>query len=245
MNLILIAHDVIRNFDLDYLFFDLIFLACFITALVIQKKKIPLLVGLICGFLFLIIDGVIWWNTGVREINPPELKFFVDFMMDFSYGVVAFSWVMIMFERNSIKEIILWTIFLYGGWFLVAFLSQIIPFIDLEIITIRHMRSLRIVEILTVIFGYLLLIILKYNYKTILFIFWVGTMLSFMMESYLLFTRIRPSGYELLLYDSLILTNQGVPYLFVIFDKIFPKIKKLFSRHTNTKEKPLEIIEFE
>ena len=107
------------------------------------------------------------------------------------------------------------------------------------------MRNLRIVEISTVIFGYLLLILLKYNYKTILFIFWVGTMLSFMMESYLLFTRIRPSGYDLLLYDSLILTNQGVPYLFVIFDKIIPKIKDLILKHRNFKEKPLEVIEFE
>lgn len=233
-----INHDVIRIFDLDYLIFDFIFLLIFLTILIINKKKIPIYVGFVCGILFLIIDGIIWWNTGIREINPSNTKIYVDFMMDFSYGLLAFSWVMIMFERNSIKEILLWTLFLYGGWLLIASLSQILPLIDLEIITIRHMQSLRVVEIATVVCGYLLLIFLRYNYKTILFIFWVGFMLSFMMESYLLFTQIRPSGFELLLYDSFILTNQGIPYLFVIFDKILPKLRDFLRK---SKEEIIEV----
>ncbi|MHA2087664.1 MAG: hypothetical protein ACW972_05280, partial [Promethearchaeota archaeon] len=209
--------------------------------LIKQKKKIPLIMGFLCGIMFLIIDGVIWWNTGIREIFPPNLKVTVDFMMDFSYGLLAFSWVMIMFEQNGKKEIIFWTMLLYGGWFLIAGLSQILPLNDTEIITVRHMQQLRIVEISTVIIGYLLLIVLRYPYKTILYIFWVGTMLSFMMESYLLFTQIRPSGFELLLYDSLILTNQGIPYLFVIVDKILPKLKELIANRKGEKEK-LELI---
>jgi len=233
-----INHDVIRIFDFDYLIFDFIFLLIFLTVLIINKKKIPIYVGFVCGILFLIIDGIIWWNTGIREIDPSNTKIYVDFMMDFSYGLLAFSWVMIMFERNSIKEILLWTLFLYGGWLLIASLSQILPLIDLEIITIRHMQSLRVVEIATVVCGYLLLIFLRYNYKTILFIFWVGFMLSFMMESYLLFTQIRPSGFELLLYDSFILTNQGIPYLFVIFDKILPKLRDFLRK---SKEEIIEV----
>lgn len=233
-----INHDVIRIFDFDYLIFDFIFLLIFLTVLIINKKKIPIYVGFVCGILFLIIDGIIWWNAGIREIDPSNTKIYVDFMMDFSYGLLAFSWVMIMFERNSIKEILLWTLFLYGGWLLIASLSQILPLIDLEIITIRHMQSLRVVEIATVVCGYLLLIFLRYNYKTILFIFWVGFMLSFMMESYLLFTQIRPSGFELLLYDSFILTNQGIPYLFVIFDKILPKLRDFLRK---SKEEIIEV----
>lgn len=181
--LLQITYDIIRVFDFEYLIFDLIFFLIFLTALIIKKKKIPIHVGLICGIIFLIIDGMFWWNMGVREISPRKYKFYVDFMMDFSYGFVAFSWVMIMFERNGFKQTILWTVFLYGGWLLATTLSQILPLMDLEIITIRHMRNLRIIEIVTVLCGYTLLIFLKYNYKTILFIFWTGFMLSFMMES--------------------------------------------------------------
>ncbi|MFW9987733.1 MAG: hypothetical protein ACFFC3_03680 [Candidatus Odinarchaeota archaeon] len=235
-----ITYDIIRNFDLDYLIFDLIFFLIFLTVLIIKKKRIPIYVGLICGILFLIIDGIIWWNIGVREINPPEYKFVVDFMMDFSYGFIAFSWVMIMFERNNLREIVLWTVFVYCGWLITASLSQILPFLDLEITTNRHMRSLRIVEIVTVIIGFLLLIFLKYDYKTILFIFCIGFMLSFMMESYLLITRMRPSGFELLLYDSLILTNQGIPYLYVFFDKILPKIKDTILKNWISKDEKID-----
>jgi hypothetical protein len=235
------AHDVIRIFDLDYLIFDLILCFVFILVLIVEKKKIPIIVGLLCGLLFLIIDGIIWWNTGVREISPQNMKLAVDFMMDFSYGLLAFSWVMIMFERNNLKEITLWTIFLYGGWLIIASLSQVLPLNDTEIITIRHMKHLRIVEISTVVIGYSLLVILRYDYKTIFFIFWVGTMLSFMMESYLLFTGIRPSGFDLLLYDSLILTNQGIPYIYIIFDKIIPKIKEKILNKETFREESVEI----
>ena len=240
--MLFLNQDVIRIFDFDYLIFDFIFLLIFLSILIKQKKKIPIYVGILCGILFLIIDGIFWWYTGIREIEPSNVKIYVDFMMDFSYGLLAFSWVMIMFERNNIKEIVLWTLFLYGGWLLIASLSQILPLIDLEIITIRHMQSLRVAEITTVVCGYLLLVILRYNYKTILFIFWVGFMLSFMMESYLLITNIRPSGFELLLYDSLILTNQGIPYLFVIFDKIIPKIRELFLNRKILKKVTTEVV---
>ncbi|MFX0027957.1 MAG: hypothetical protein ACFE8B_02010 [Candidatus Hermodarchaeota archaeon] len=239
-----ITEDVIRVFDLDYLIFDLILFLLYIFVLVKQRKILPFFVGVLCGGLFLIIDGIIWWNTGVREIIPANMKIAVDFMMDFTYGLLAFSWVMIMFEKKNKKEIILWTMLLYGGWFMIASLSQILPLNDVEIITIRHMRHLRIVEISTVVCGYLLLVFLKYNYKTIIYIFWVGTMLSFMMESYLLFTGIRPSGFDLLLYDSLILTNQGIPYLFVIFDKILPKLREYVMNRRNKKDKTIEISYF-
>ena len=66
-------------------------------------------------------------------------------------------------------------------------------------------------------------------------------MLSFMMESYLLITQIRPSGFELLLYDSIILTNQGIPYLFIIFDKIIPKVRDLISNRRKLKEDIIEV----
>jgi hypothetical protein len=238
-----VTEDVIRNFDLDYLVFDLVLCIIFVVFLFQQKKILPFIVGLLCGLLFLIIDGIIWWNTGVREIYPTDMKIAVDFMMDFSYGLLAFSWVMIMFEKKNVKEIVLWTTLLYGGWLLIASLSQLIPLNDTNILTIRHMKHLRFVEISTVIIGYLMLIFLKYNYKTIIFIFWVGTMLSFMMESYLFITQIRPwNGLDLLIYDSLILTNQGIPYLYVIFDKILPKLSDLRRNRKKRKEEVVEII---
>ena len=44
------------------------------------------------------------------------------------------------------------------------------------------------------------------------------------MASALLLTGIGPSGWETLLYETLILTNQGVAYLYVMWDKILPAL---------------------
>jgi hypothetical protein len=66
------------------------------------------------------------------------------------------------------------------------------------------------------------LIALGYDGKTLLYVFWVGCTLAFMMEFALLVSGIRSTNFALLVYETLILTNQGVPYLYVIRDRIVP-----------------------
>jgi len=44
--------------------------------------------------------------------------------------------------------------------------------------------------------------------------------------SALLLADIQPSGLQVLAYETLILTNQGVPYLYVIWNKILPALSK-------------------
>jgi hypothetical protein len=43
-----------------------------------------------------------------------------------------------------------------------------------------------------------------------------------MMEFSLLVTGVRPPKVDVLVYETLILTNQGIPYLYVIREKILP-----------------------
>jgi hypothetical protein len=45
-----------------------------------------------------------------------------------------------------------------------------------------------------------------------------------MMEFPLAVTGIRPSGVKPFVYETLILFNQGVPYLFIVYDKILPRM---------------------
>jgi len=44
--------------------------------------------------------------------------------------------------------------------------------------------------------------------------------------SALLLADIQPSGLQVLAYETLILTNQGVPYLYVIWEKIVPALSR-------------------
>jgi len=84
------------------------------------------------------------------------------------------------------------------------------------------------VQILVVIVGYIALLVLKYDLRTILYVFWIGCMLAFMMEFSLLVSRIRPMDPRLLAYETLILTNQGIPYVYIIWSKILPRLRERF-----------------
>lgn len=223
-----IDHNITRRFELDYLIFDALFLAVYILALIRTRRYGPLKAGL--GFVvpIYLIDAVIWTALGVREyrISAPWMKHAVDFMMDISYSVVAFSWVWIAFEKRSLQDVGLWTVGLFAGWLLVPALSRVFHVSDEPIVTVRHMESQVWLQILVVIAGYVLLVALGYDWRTGLYLFLVGCTLTFMMEFSLMATGIRPASVELLVYETLILTNQGVPYVYVIWDKILPAFKR-------------------
>ena len=222
-----IDQSIARRFQFDYIVFDAVFLALFVAVLVWRKRHAPLAAGVVCGLLIYFIDGVIWHAAGVREygIAAPWMKHPVDFMMDFSYGVVAFGWMWIAFERRSWADLAFWTALVLGGWLAVPVVSSCVPLNDEPIMTVRHMQSQVVFQIGAVAAGYALLAVLRYDVRTIIYLFGVGCMLGFMMELPLLITGIRPASLDLLVYETLILFNQGVPYLFVVHDKILPRLK--------------------
>lgn len=116
-----------------------------------------------------------------------------------------------MFEKKSIPSKLFWTLLIFGGWILVAFLSQFIGLNDSTIITNRHMFDLRWLRIIIVLVGYGLLFVLKYNWKRISYLFFIG----FMMEFILFISGIRPGNFLILLENSLIEFNMG--FRFSIF----------------------------
>ncbi|MBN2291494.1 MAG: hypothetical protein JXM70_03655 [Pirellulales bacterium] len=223
-----IDQSIARNFQFDYIICDFVFLVIFISLMIWQKRYGPLAAGAVCGVIIYIIDGVVWYTLGVREygISDAWMKHPVDFMMDFSYGVVAFGWMWVAFERKSVKDVVFWTALVLGGWFLVPFASSMLHLHDEPIMTVRHMQSQVGMQIGMVVAGYALLAILRYDFKMIAYLFWVGSMLGFMMEIPLNVFNIRPTGIDVLVYETLFLFNMGVPYLFIVFDKIIPVVRR-------------------
>jgi hypothetical protein len=222
-----IDHSITRRFELDYLVLDALFLVIYVLVLVRQQRFAALRAGVICGLFFYLIDGVIWYRTGVREyaLPAPWAKHLVDFMMDISYGIVGFGWVWIAFERRNSRDVASWTAILFAGWIAIPVLSRLIPLMDEQIMTVRHMQSQVWIQIVVVLAGYAVLIALGYSWRTIGYVLWVGCMLSFMMESALLVSGVRPPSIKVLIYETVILTNQGIPYLCVIRDKILPALR--------------------
>jgi len=217
--------DVIRNFGIDYIFFDLIFLAIFLFLLIKYRKTIPLMVFFVGSLIInLLIDWGIWLHTGIREVALPFnftgsiFLFFLWFSI--SYGV-EYAYVFIMFEKKSNK--LAWTLFVFLGWLLVAFLSQFFSINDAPIMTLRHMTNLKFLMVAIVILGYGLLFLLKYKPKKIAYLFFVGFIIHFMMEFTLLVSGIRPSSIFILIENSLIEFNMGIPFFYIFYDKYLRK----------------------
>ncbi len=219
------VYDVIRSFGVDYIFFDLIFLTVFLFLLFKFKKKIPILAFFIGGLCInFLIDWGIWLHTGIREASLPfaffgsTVLFFLWFSL--SYGV-EYAFVFLMFEKKSKK--FRWFALILGGWLLVAFLSQLIPLNDSSINIVRHMSDFRFWRIAIVFIGYGLLFVLKYDWKKILYLFFIGFLVHFMMEFSLLINGIRPGSFLILLENSLIEFNMGVPFFYLLYDKFLKK----------------------
>ncbi|WP_457558974.1 hypothetical protein [Candidatus Harpocratesius sp.] len=169
------------------------------------------------------------WN------NLTILKFSADFMMTISYSLFAFTWLWIMFESwfsKNIKEIVLYSTLLFGSWLITPFFSQLFHINDIPVVSLRHMDTQFTTQIIVVIVGYFLMIILygtklfhSFDPKVIFYVFALGCFQAFAMEFPLWLSKIRPSGLNLLLYEIIILTNQGAPYLFIIWNKILPLVK--------------------
>jgi len=175
-------NEASREFDYDYIYFDALFLAIWLSVLIKNKKWNPIKYGLFTAVIVYIIDAVIWWNASAGSNYPPDttireywiggiklphplgeyfwVKFGADFMMCVSYSIFAFGWLWIMFEnyvKRNYKEILLYTSLFLGSWMLIPLLSQVISIDDTTVFTIRYMDSQMILWILNVMIGYGLL----------------------------------------------------------------------------------------
>jgi hypothetical protein len=224
---------VIRVFGIDYIYLDLVFLAVFTVLLAVNKKKIPLLAFILGGVVIFIIDWLFWMQVfKIRTLSlPPEFLSFLPqywaetlfmFWFSMSYGLM-FAWMFLMFDKKNNR--FAWTALLFGGWLSIAFLSQFLQINDNLIETVRLMKSSRIKQIIIVALGYGALFLLKYRLKKILYLFLVGCGIHFMMEFSLWISGIRPSSLDLLLVNTLVESNMGVPVLYIFWDKVLSKPK--------------------
>ncbi len=234
-----------RIFQYDYIYIDTIFLLIWILILLRNKKYSAFIFSAIIAPIIYFIDTNIWWNklivagTYIREywIGSIQLphplgqyfwpKFGADFMMTISYALFTFSWLWIMFENLRVKnknEIIKYTSLFFGFWLLTPLLSIILPIDNTIVETVRHTGSQ--IWLFNLILGYgILLIIYRKELKTVFKLFLIGMMGAIVMELPLYLFGIRPTGIGFILFESVFLLNQGVPYLFLVWDKLLPKLK--------------------
>jgi hypothetical protein len=247
--------DAQRFFQYDYIYIDALFLIIWIFFLIKNKKEKALIFSIIIAPIIYSIDAMIWWNTSagpgfsvgtfIREywiggVQMPHplgeffwIKFGADFMMTISYAIFAFSWIWIMFESIRKKvidnsSIIKYTSVYFIMWILVPLLSYLVPINDIPVVSVRHMSSQITSMVMSVVVGYLLLIMVyRKELFTVFRVFLVGVSASLIMEIPLHIFGIRPTGILFVLFEALLLLNIGTPYLFLLWDKLlYPHYKK-------------------
>ena len=158
---------VTRTLNVDFIYFDIIFLSVWIYFLIKKRYWVPLLWGIFGWVIYLGVDYYLWYivmESRQYSGNLPPWLFFLWFC--FSPGFVQFSYVFVMFEKRNKNELIFWTILFYGGWLFVGLCSQWISINDDIILVSRNMNAGNqrfIFSILTVLNLLLAYILIKMN----------------------------------------------------------------------------------
>jgi len=226
-----VSSYVARTFDMDFMYLDIAFCAVWMLVLFRQKQTIALWFGLFGALVVFLADDVLWLRIQhTRFLDVPFNRDLFLVYFSFTYGMIEFSYVTVMFGAKSMKTRVLWTLFLYGGWMATALISQNLNMDDRTIDIGRDMSNARIVQVAMVAGGYLLLLLLKYiwrpmkslSFPRILYLFVIGVIVHFGMELTLLASGIRPAEnyVDVLLFNSLLEFNMGIPILYILWTAV-------------------------
>jgi hypothetical protein len=231
-----VSSYVARTFDMDFVYLDIAFCAVWMLVLFRQKHTIALGFGLFGAVVVFLADDVLWLR--IQHTRFLEVPFNRDLFLlyfSFTYGMIEFSYVTVMFGAKSVKTKVLWTLFLYVGWMATALISQHVSIDDRTIDIGRDMSNARVVQVAMVAGGYLLLLLLKYIWRPMkaltlrrmLYLFIIGVLVHFGMEITLLASGIRPAEdyVDVLLFNSLLEFNTGIPILYILWIAVSSRIR--------------------
>ncbi len=211
---------VARSFNYLFIILDILWLIIYTAILLDRKKYAAITVGLLAGLLYVIVDyGFFYLILGTRHVEGAA-TFPLLFWLSMSYGFTNFTWIWLLLDRDG--KALEWSLLLVIGWLAVGLLSMNaggrFPMVTIE----RRVASYHgyMAAILAV--GYGILIVRNLRAEAgeetapIGRILLIGIGVQLAWESVLLLTGIRPSGLRPIVVNSLLETNLGLPYMYLI-----------------------------
>ncbi|MHA1210924.1 MAG: hypothetical protein ACTSSH_00550 [Candidatus Heimdallarchaeota archaeon] len=232
------AQYVARTFDIDFIYLDLLLVSIWIVLLLVRKRFKALIFGIFGYGVVHFTDAVLWYT--IKETRHIEIEgdvigphLFLTYF-SFTYGMIMFSYAPMMFDKTiHYVEKLLWSVLLYGGWLAIALISQAINWNNLELFIYRDMSNSRIKQILMAVIGYVAILAWKliseftdkYPFNLMKKVNWwyfgvlvvIGIFIHFSMESTLWIANIRPTDWPVLITNSLLEFNTGIPILFAVW----------------------------
>jgi len=204
-----------------YIYLDIAWLVLFCGLLFYFKRRLALVVGLLAGVLYFVVDyGIFYRLLGTRTVQGADPFWFL-LWLSFSYGITNFAWIWLLLGRDG--HALEWSVLIVMAWLSIALLSQNFG-AGFPAITIQRGTGAYHGVMAAILFGgYFYIIVQNLRGKEkvdILRLLAIGIGVQFSWEAVLLATGIRPAGFGALLVNSLIETNLGLPYIYFIHRSI-------------------------
>ena len=215
-----------RQFSAMYIWLDLAFLAVLAALLLYRRKYATVLVGLLAGVLYMLVDyGIFHLVCHSRSIQGGSL-FWVLLWMSMSYGFTNFVWIWLWLSRD--RHLFEWSALILLWWFCCPLLAETFGG-EATIVIQRTTGAYHGYMALILFAGYLGSIV--YNLAqgqrcrrvSLPWLLAIGILVQLGWEAGLLLGGIRSAGFapaeqlRTLLVNSLLETNLGMPYIYLIF----------------------------
>lgn len=216
-----------RQFVPAYIVLDTVFLLVLAGLLLWKKRRMAALVGGIMGVVYFIVDyGVFHLICHSRSIEGGSL-FWTLLWMSMSYGFTNFAWIWLALDKD--EYLIEWSLLILCWWFCCPMLAQLIGFGQMPIVIQRTTGAYHGWMAAILFVGYLLAVVWNLGESDrkcridLLRLLAIGIAVQFAWEAALLLGGIRSAGLDFaeklrpLIVNSLLETNLGMPYVYLIF----------------------------
>lgn len=216
-----------RQFVPAYIALDTVFLLVLAGLLLWKKRRMAALVGGIMGVVYFIVDyGVFHLICHSRSIEGGNL-FWTLLWMSMSYGFTNFAWIWLALDKD--EYLIEWSLLILCWWFCCPMLAQLIGFGQMPIVIQRTTGAYHGWMAAILFVGYLLAVVRNLGESDrkcridLLRLSAIGIAAQFAWEAALLLGGIRSTGLDFaeklrpLIVNSLLETNLGMPYVYLIF----------------------------
>ena len=216
-----------RQFVPAYIALDTVFLLVLAGLLLWKKRRMAALVGGIMGVVYFIVDyGVFHLICHSRSIEGGSL-FWTLLWMSMSYGFTNFAWIWLALDKD--EYLIEWSLLILCWWFCCPMLAQLIGFGQMPIVIQRTTGAYHGWMAAILFVGYRLAVVRNLGESDrkcridLLRLLAIGIAAQFAWEAALLLGGIRSAGLDFaeklrpLIVNSLLETNLGMPYVYLIF----------------------------
>lgn len=105
-----------RAFAPLYIWLDITFLCVFTYLLLRKKKYMTVLVGLVMGVVYMLVDyGIFHLVCHSRSSSAGHSLFWVLLWMSMSYGFTNFAWIWLWLSKD--EHLLEWSVLILAWWF--------------------------------------------------------------------------------------------------------------------------------